>query len=97
MTRCATWRIRSALPTEVPPYFWTIKAIDLIEIFDAQHDRRALDDRQLANFLERSGYRPVRRIVQHQDQRLALAFVSFRLDHRGNADPGFAENRRDLR
>ncbi len=28
-TRSATRRIRAASPTEVPPYFWTISAIDI--------------------------------------------------------------------
>jgi hypothetical protein len=28
-TRCATARMRSMLPTEVPPYFWTINATAL--------------------------------------------------------------------
>ena len=27
ITRCATFLIRSGLPTEVPPYFWTMIAI----------------------------------------------------------------------
>jgi hypothetical protein len=29
-TRRATLRIRSMLPTEVPPYFWTINAIAVV-------------------------------------------------------------------
>jgi hypothetical protein len=27
-TRLATLRIRSGLPTDVPPYFWTINAME---------------------------------------------------------------------
>jgi hypothetical protein len=26
-TRCATARIRSGVPTDVPPYFWTMRAM----------------------------------------------------------------------
>src|SRR5258708_7342006 len=91
-TRAATCLMRSVLPTEVPPYFCTIKAITSFKTFDPEHDRCSLDDPQPADPCQSSGHRPVRRVMQHQDQRHAGALVPLRLDYRGNANLRLGEN-----
>src|ERR1017187_289357 len=105
-TRAATFLMRSGLPTEVPPYFWTINAINSKAAFRARHPSpkvlypdhhgRALDRRQFADPLQRPGDRPIRRVVEHENQRDARAFVALGLYHRGNADVGRAEDGGDL-
>src|SRR5215212_7141229 len=51
-TRAATFLMRSVLPTEVPPYFWTMSAMGESElggfkILDADHDGRSFHHFQL--------------------------------------------------
>src|ERR1017187_10311373 len=88
-TRAATFLMRSGLPTEVPPYFWTINAINSKVAFRARHPSSkvlhpdhhgcALDRRKFADPLQRAGDRPIRRVVEHENQRHARAFVALRL------------------
>ena len=45
-----------------------------------------------ADLAKGARYRAVGRVVQHQDERHARAFVAFGLNHGGDANAGLAEN-----
>jgi len=51
------------------------------QIFHADHYRLVFHDGQFGNFGQRLPHRGVWRVVNHQDERHAFAFVAFRLEH----------------
>src|SRR5690242_949237 len=93
-TRSATLLMRAVFPTDVPPYFWTIKAMVKlsIKVLHPNHHRRAFDHLQGADSLERPGDRAIGSVMKHENQRNAGAFMAFGLDDRGDADAGIPEN-----
>ena len=64
----------------------SVKIVELqagsLKILDTNHHRPALHDRQAGDFFQGAVDRAVGGVMQHENQRHALAFVAFGLEHR---------------
>src|SRR4051812_39599191 len=70
----------------------------LLEVFDADHPRRGLDTRQRADARERRADLPVRRFMNHQNQRNGRPDIfTLRLEDRRDADVFIAQDACNLR
>src|SRR4029453_18570688 len=96
-TRVATACMRSILPTDVPPYFWTttpIRWLLFLRLFDAHAHRLTLDRGQCRNGLQRLADTALTRLVGHHHHRHGriLGMSTAFLQHRFNADGMLTED-----
>src|SRR5262249_2667527 len=95
--------MRSILPTDVPPYFWTttpIRWLLFLRLFDAHAHRLTLDRGQCRNGLQRLADTALTRLVghHHHRHRRPLGMPRRFLQHRFNANGMLTEdagNRRE--
>src|SRR6266487_1478885 len=95
-TRCVSWSWMTRIFIGSKILFHGRNCSSL-EILHANHYRHAFDDGQPGNLRQRGPHRGMGRVMDHEDERHAFAFVAFGLDHRGNADARPGQNGGDLR